>query len=84
MCFCCCGRVGDVAFGAFGDAVLPFETGLLMPREREAGGPTVTMREPRKHLASYVIAAGLFKSTELHTYCDIVMRREAALTEPYR
>lgn len=77
--------MGDVAFGAFGeDTVLPFEAGLLMPREREAGGPTGTMREPRKHLASYVIAAGLFKSTELYTYCDIVMRREAALTEPYR
>ena len=77
--------MGDVAFGTFEeDAVLPFEAGLLIPREREAGGPTGTMREPRKHLASYVTAVGLFKFTELYTYRDIMMRREAALTEPYR
>jgi len=77
--------VGDVAFGAFReDAVLPFEAGLLMPREREAGGPTGTIREPRKHSASYAIVVGLFKFTEFYTYRDIVMRREAALTEPYR
>lgn len=48
--------MGDVAFGAFReDAVLFFEAGLLMPREREAGGPTETIREPRKHSASYVM-----------------------------
>jgi hypothetical protein len=77
--------MGDVAFGAFReDAVLLFEAGLLMPREREAGGPTGTIREPRKHLASYMIAVGLFKFTEFYTYRNIVMRREAALTEPYR
>ena len=48
--------MGNVAFGAFReDAVLPSEAGLLMPREREAGGPTGTIREPRKHSASYVM-----------------------------
>jgi hypothetical protein len=48
--------MGDVAFGAFReDAVLLFEAGLLMPRGREAGGPTGTIREPRKHSTGYAI-----------------------------